>query len=186
MSIALGLTGLRNANVVKVATALMPTLRDEINETVLLALWSSKGPVVVSLEESSRPVFMNIRVGSILPLLSTSTGRVFAAFMPISETADLIRIELRDSHSYTNTVMIDEARQQGFAAVEGTVVPGVSAISVPIFDHKNRVAAALGALGRTEGLQIGSESKVVGALLRAADQISRMLGGSVSGGRQER
>ena len=64
-SITLGLAGLRSVNVVRTATALLPTLRDEINETVLLAIWSPQGPVVFALEESSRPVTMNVRVGSI-------------------------------------------------------------------------------------------------------------------------
>src|SRR5438270_325136 len=46
MAIALGLSGLRNVDVVRESTALMPTLRDEINETELLSIWSPKGPVV--------------------------------------------------------------------------------------------------------------------------------------------
>ena len=81
-SITLGLAGLRSVNVVRTATALLPTLRDEINETVLLAMWSPQGPVVFALEESSRPVTMNVRVGSILPLLSTATDKVFASLLP--------------------------------------------------------------------------------------------------------
>src|SRR5262245_32980171 len=93
-SIALGLAGLRNVDVVRIATAVMPALRDEINETVLLAIWSPQGPVVFAFEESSRPVTMNIRVGSILPLLQTATGRVFAAFLPADATADMLAAEI--------------------------------------------------------------------------------------------
>src|SRR5262249_16547913 len=93
MAIALGLVGLRNVDVMRVASALLPSLRDEIDETVLLALWSARGPVVFRLEESARPVFMNIRVGSVLPLLRTATGRVFAAFLSDEHTRDLIEAE---------------------------------------------------------------------------------------------
>src|SRR6516164_6941535 len=95
MAIALGLVGLRNVDVMRVASALLPSLRDEIDETVLLALWSAPGPVVFRLEESARPVFMNIRVGSVLPLLRTATGRVFAAFLSEEHTRDLIEAERR-------------------------------------------------------------------------------------------
>jgi len=52
-----------------------------------------KGPVVFALEESSRPVFMNVRVGSILPLLTSATGRVFAAFLPEAAVHDLLAME---------------------------------------------------------------------------------------------
>jgi DNA-binding IclR family transcriptional regulator len=176
MSISLGLAGLRSANVVKTATALMPSLRDEINETVLLALWSPAGPVVVALEESSRPVFMNIRVGSILPLLSTSTGRVFAAFMPPGDTKKLLDAERCQSQRFTSVEIIDETRERGFAAIEGTLVPGVSAVSVPIFDHKNRITAVLGALGRTEEIAMTDDTRIVDPLLRTASAISRQLG----------
>lgn len=176
MAIALGLSGLRNVNVVRAATAVMPSLRDEINETVLLSIWSPQGPVVFALEESSRPVSMNIRVGSILPILSTATGRVFAAFMPNEATASLIEAEQRRSPRFRDRKIIDDARQHGFAAVEGTAVPGISAVSVPVFDHNDKIAGVIGALGRTEEIDAAAEGKVAKALLKGAAEISRRMG----------
>jgi DNA-binding IclR family transcriptional regulator len=175
MAIALGLSGLRNVNVVRASTALLSSLRDEINETVLLAIWSPQGPVVFALEESSRPVSMNIRVGSILPILSTATGRVFAAFMPGELTAPLVEAE-RLSPRFRDPKIIDEARRRGFAAVEGTLVPGVSAVSVPVFDHNNKIAGVIGALGRTEEIDTTPEGIVTKALLRGAAEISWRMG----------
>ena len=140
MAIALGLSGLRNVDVVRASTALLPSLRDEINETVLLAIWSSQGPVVFALEESRRPVSMNIRVGSILPILSTASGRVFAAFMPHDAVSALIDTELRRSQRFADPGILEEARKRGLASIEGTLVPGVNAVAVPVFDHKNRIA----------------------------------------------
>jgi DNA-binding IclR family transcriptional regulator len=176
MAIALGLSGLRNVNVVRAATAVMPSLRDEINETVLLAIWSPQGPVVFALEESSRPVSMNIRVGSILPILSTASGRVFAAFMPGEMTASLIEAEQRRSPRFRDPKIIEDARQRGFAAVEGTAVPGISAVSVPVFDHNDKIAGVIGALGRTEEVDAAPEGKVTKTLLRGAAEISRRMG----------
>jgi len=176
MAIALGLSGLRNVNVVRAATALMPSLRDKINETVLLAIWRPQGPVVFALEESSRPVSMNIRVGSILPILSTATGRVFAAFMPGEMTASLIEAEQRRSPRFRDPKIIEDARQRGFAAVEGTAVPGISAVSVPVFDHNDKIAGVIGALGRTEETDAAAEGKVAKAMLEGAAEISRRMG----------
>lgn len=176
MAIALGLSGLRNVNVVRASTALLPSLRDEINETVLLAIWSPQGPVVFALEESSRPVSMNIRVGSILPMLSTASGRVFAAFMPREAVAPLIEAEQRRSPRFSDPKIIDETRQRGFATVEGTAVPGISAVSVPVFDHNNKIAGVIGALGRTEELDTTPGGNVTKALLHGAAEISRRMG----------
>ena len=171
MAISLGLSGLRSVDVVREATALLPALRDEINETVLLSMWSPKGPVVFALEESSRPVFMNVRVGSILPLLNTATGQVFAAFLPPGLIADeLRRPRLGDAK------VIEQVRSRGVAAVEGTLVPGVNALSVPIFDHDSRIAGVIGVLSRSEELDVSHKGPVARALLRAANEISRRLG----------
>jgi DNA-binding IclR family transcriptional regulator len=166
---------------VRTATALLPTLRDEINETVLLAMWSPHGPVVFALEESSRPVTMNIRVGSILPLLSTATGKVFASFLPYDVVANLLNAEVKASPGGNTADVqkrLDETRRHGLASVSGDLVPGVNALAVPIFDHKNRIAGVVGALGRSEELDIDYKGSVAITLLRTANEISRRLGRS--------
>lgn len=178
-AIALGLAGLRNVDVVRVATSLLPALRDEINETVLFSIWSPRGPVVFALEESSRPVFMNVRVGSILPLLSTATGRVFACFLPRDMVGELLDAEMRGSRSYSRAhleTVMRETQRHGLAHVKGDLVPGVNAIAAPLFDHKAQIAGVIGALGRGEELTVAYDGPVAAALLRAANEISRRLG----------
>jgi DNA-binding IclR family transcriptional regulator len=158
---------------------LLPALRDEINETVLLAMWSPQGPVVFALEESSRPVFMNVRVGSILPLLRTATGRVFASFLPREMVSDLLDAESRSSASYSRThikKLLDETPQHRLARVTGDLVPGVNALAAPLFDHKDCIAGVIGALGRSEELDVQYDGPIAAALLRTANEISRRLG----------
>lgn len=180
MAIALGLSGLRNVDVVRTSTALLPLLRDEINETVFLAIWSPQGPVVFALEECGRPVSMNIRVGSILPMLSTAAGRVFAAFMRRDAITALIDAELRRSQRFADPRLLDDTREHGLAAVEGTLVPGVNAIAAPVFDHKDRIAGVIGVLGRTEELDVRRDGFVARALLRTAAEVSRRIGQPIS------
>ena len=119
---------------------------------------------------------MNIRVDSILPILSTASGRVFAAFMPGELTAPLVEVEQRRAPRFRDPKIVEEARQRGFAAVEGTLVPGVSAVSVPVFDHNNKIAGVIGALGRSEEIDTAAEGKVTKALLRGAAEISWRMG----------
>jgi DNA-binding IclR family transcriptional regulator len=178
-AIELGLVGLHGIAVVRTATSLLPDLRDEIKETVLLAMWSPRGPVVFALEESSRPVFMNIRVGSILPLLTTATGKLFAAFLPKEMTADLIDGEVKAARAHTRDTFaktIEETRRHGLARVTGDLVPGVNAMAAPLFDHKDQIVGVIGALGRSEELNINYNGPIGVALLRTANEISRRLG----------
>ena len=188
LGVALGLAGLRNVDAVRSAAAVLPALRDEIDDTVLLALWSERGPVVIDFEESARPVYMNIRVGSVLPLLTTATGRVFAAWLPDSETSTLLAAE-RDAASGKTAALyapraaaalLAETRRLKLACVAGDLVPGVAAVAAPVFDHKGRIAAVIGALGRSEDLDVAFDGPVARALARTADRISRSLGFSAT------
>ena len=180
MAISLGLAGLRNVDVVRTSTTLLPGLRDEINETVLLAIWSPQGPVVFALEDSSRPVYMNIRVGSILPLTTTATGRVFAAFLPRQVTASLISAEQAQASRAQSAAQFrkttEEARRRGLAEVHGDLVPGVNAIAAPVFNQKDHIVGVIGAVGRSEDLDVSYDGAVAGALRRTAAEISRRMG----------
>jgi DNA-binding IclR family transcriptional regulator len=185
MAVALGLAGLRNVDVVRTSVSLLPSLRDEINETVLLAIWTPQGPVVFAFEESSRPVYMNIRVGSILPLIATATGRVFAAFLPRETVAPLLETEVKALRPPLSAAKVDklleDTRQLGLACVKGDLVPGVHAIAAPLFDHKERIAGVIGALGRSEELDVDYQGAVAKALRSTAAEISRRLGRPVTG-----
>src|SRR5215831_14182029 len=94
-AIALGLAGLHSLDAVRIASEFLGDLRDASGETAVLAIWTSAGPVIIRIEESSRPVFMNVRVGSTLPLLRSAVGRVFAAYHSAEEVRSLIAKERR-------------------------------------------------------------------------------------------
>jgi DNA-binding IclR family transcriptional regulator len=128
---------------------------------------------------------MNIRVGSILPLLQTATGRVFAAFLPGETVSPLLDAEmraLRPPQSWTRIQkLLDETRLHSLARVKGALVPGVHAIAAPLFDHKQRIVGVIGALGRSEELDVEYQGSVAKALLRTAAEISRRLGRPIAG-----
>jgi DNA-binding IclR family transcriptional regulator len=183
-AIALGLAGLRSVDVVRSSSEFLPQLRDKTRETALLAVWSQSGPVVIRLEESNRPAFMNIRVGSILPIYRTATGRIFAAYLPPEEVKDILdrerkvsRRPAKDGHRADPIEkVLNVTRRRGIAAIAGDLVPGVTALSAPIFDHRGRIAAAVGLLGRSEDLAANTEGQQAGILKSIALQISRRLG----------
>jgi DNA-binding IclR family transcriptional regulator len=178
-AIAAGLAGLRSIDVVRCASEKLAELRDETGETVLIAIWSPRGPVIVELEESSRQIYMNIRAGSILPLLRSAVGRVFAAYLPRDSVLDLLREELpgaRDGIPKDIDAMLERTREHGLAMVTGDLVPGVTALAAPLLDHRGRIAAALAILGRSEDLAASTSSEAAVALTSVALLISRQLG----------
>ena len=183
MAIALGLTGLRSTDLFRLASSELPRLRDTIDETVILVIWNSGGPVVVDIEESARPVYMNIRVGSILPAVRSAAGAVLAAFMPADLVAPILAAERKAAgpgnplyQLASIETLFAQVRADRLATAEGLLVNGVNAIAAPVFDHKGRIVAAIGALGRSEELVVARDGPIAVRLSEVARQMSGRLG----------
>ena len=75
-ALRVGLAALNSMDVLKVAALPLAELRDDLNETCFLAVWGNQGATVVHIEPAVRAVTVVTQLGSVLPLLSSSTGLV--------------------------------------------------------------------------------------------------------------
>jgi DNA-binding IclR family transcriptional regulator len=184
-AIALGLAGLRSVDIIHCASEFLPKLRDETQETAVLSVWNPVGPVIVHLEESGRPVFMNVRVGSVLPMLRTAVGLIFGGYLRSSATEQLIATELKTLRrgkaavAWSTPVLkkkFEETLAHGFASITGDLVPGVNAIAAPVFDHQGRIAGSIALLGRPEDLDVSPTARTAKLLKGCAFEMSRRLG----------
>jgi DNA-binding IclR family transcriptional regulator len=179
-AIALGLAGLHSVDAVRIASSCLGDLRDASGETAVLAIWSGTEPVIIRIEESSRPVFMNVRVGSTVPLLRSAVGLVFAAYRSEEEMRGLIAKERRTIGPARGKGTVEErlarARRLGLGMVDGDLVPGVTALAAPIFDHRARIVASVALLGNPEHLEARADSPAARLLKATAATISERLG----------
>lgn len=152
-ALRVGLAALDSMDVLKSAAAPLAELRDVLNETCFLAVWGNRGATVVQVEQAVRAVTVVTQVGSVLPLLGSSAGLVFAAFLPEREVAELREEELagRADHPLADpaayAVLLEGIRARGLHAIHGLLMPGVEALSAPVFDARGRVAAVLTVVG---------------------------------------
>ena len=93
-ALKLGLASLSRLDAVRLARERMPALMQTIGHTLALAVWGNRGPTIVHWEESSQAVTANLRLGDVMPLLSSATGRCFAAHMPREAVAPMLQDEL--------------------------------------------------------------------------------------------
>src|SRR5262249_19058963 len=89
-AVTIGLVGLSRVSPVRQLQDLLPRVRDRLNATVTAAIWGERGPTIIGMEESDHLVTMNLRIGSVLPLLNTAIGRLFLAYLPPTQTARLV------------------------------------------------------------------------------------------------
>ena len=186
LAITAGLAGLNRLNPVRLAYDALPALRDRIGETVVLAVWGERGCTVVALEDSARPVTLNVRVGSILPLRTSAMGRVFAAFLPEPVLRPVLAAEGKRAAGGAAAKAapspagfaraLAAIRRDGLAAVEGTLIPGLNALAAPVFDQRGAVVLVLGAVGRRETLAARPRGPAAAALKETAARLSQQLG----------
>lgn len=175
----IGLSALSQVDVVRFTSESLPELRDATDLTTLLAVWGDFGPVVIRVDENSDRTAMNVRVGSVMSILTSAIGRVFLAFLPEGQTHTLVAAE-RTRLGYASVPDPEEIRAQvrsvGHSRIVSYGLPDISIVAVPIFDSQGILAATVAVLGpRSAGaMQEGGLGDT--EIMAFAEGISRKLG----------
>jgi DNA-binding IclR family transcriptional regulator len=184
-AIQIGLAALRQCDPIRMGESALVRLRNELDVTCFIAIMGNKGPTVLRIEEPTLPVTVNMRAGSVMPILWSATGQIFLSF---SEDPRLRRQadeeyaqatpERRAQLSGATPVerLRRQVREQGCAIVEDLMLRGISAISAPIFDAKGSIAAVLTALGASTGFDVRPGGRICPEVMREAAAISYELG----------
>jgi len=195
-ALRLGLASLSRIDAVRLARERVDSLLGETGHTLAIAVWGNQGPTMVHWVEAPQSVPVTLRLGDVMPLLTSATGRCFAAFMGQNER-DVQRIEpmVRDELAQLanlprsglplvdvprNAVEVqsvfEETRRRGLARVVHSLLPGVGGFCAPVFDAQGRLALGLVVLGSVATLDTDWDGPPAAALLRCARQLSADLG----------
>src|SRR3954464_15528342 len=93
-ALKLGLASLARLDAVRLARERATALMERIGHTVALAVWGNHGPTIVHWEESPSAVTVNLRLGDVMPLLTSATGLCFAAYAPKDAIAPMLKDEM--------------------------------------------------------------------------------------------
>ena len=181
LAMRLGLAALNSYQPLRDAVAFQRKIRDQIDESLVLSVWGAQGPTIVHVEESSQPIIMTMRVGAVLPILSSATGLVFAAFLPRHFTKSQIvnglkakrgfKVFSRDPTAIER--LISNAREQHYAYNRGYLMPDVSALAFPLFDRSGSLFAVMAVMGRDEHLNPRKRTDLLTFLRDAASAFNR-------------
>jgi DNA-binding IclR family transcriptional regulator len=175
---------------VKLARERLPTLMDQTGHTLALAVWGNRGPTLVHWQETPLAMPVSLRLGDVMPLLSSATGRCFAAFIGHGGAADkalpMIEAELALARKLGRSdlpstpaqvqAMLSESRAQGLGRVVNVLLPGISGLCAPVFDADGHLALGVVSLGSTATLDADWQGPVANALRAFAGQLSADLG----------
>lgn len=174
---------------VRLATHSAIELASRLDETIGVAVWGTHGPTILHWEPSSRPVSLNLRVGAVLPVASSATGRALAAWLPKEVSAPLVTAEALASGSSVDAALasfdaaIDSVRRMGEAKMDSVsnfqdrTEVAVASASVPVFDREGQVLLALTVLGEGGRINLSSQSPILSSLKATAADLSQRMQG---------
>jgi DNA-binding IclR family transcriptional regulator len=184
-AIQLGLAAIRQLDVVTLAADVLDDLCNKTKCAIYLALWGDQGPCIVAKADGEMQGAFAIRLGYILPLAGSSTGRVFVAHLPKKDTSRVLSAQsayvkrIGTNLSTTRKELEEgaaEALKRGYASSTGRLHQNFAAISVPIFDFSGALAAVMTLLGPVDYVNGPHNAEFTRQMVEAGHDLSQRLG----------
>jgi IclR family KDG regulon transcriptional repressor len=158
------------------------SLREQTNETVLLAILSQTEIMYIYNLESRQAIRMRSDVGVRQPAYCTALGRAIMAYQPATVVDDILDQPLLQRTPKTVTEparlrkILEQVQRQGYAIDDEESEAGMRCVAAPVRDASGRVVGALGVAGPVQRLSLKALSALVGPLSETAEAISVRLG----------
>jgi IclR family transcriptional regulator, pca regulon regulatory protein len=177
--LSLGVSYLSNRPIWQSAEPAMQELSRQLNESCSAAVLDGGDVVYVARVAGKRIMSVNITIGTRLPALITSMGRVLLS--NLSATALHGYLEETPIQRYTDHTIIDRdalfreidtARMKGYAIVDQELELGLRSIAVPLRDRAGRAFAGLNI--STQAARYSSEALIRDVLPLMRDAARRI------------
>ncbi len=185
--LALGFAAVQGLDLVQNSRSTMRELASLTGETVNLGvLYSDQVLFVARIPRRDSLLAAGIRVGSTVPAVFSSIGKVILADMSDEELKRCISDASFNGRWGPNAVRtmdellkhLDAARRDGYVIQQETAIPGLSSVAAPIRQGGGTVVAAINvAVSSSEYSKKRLMNILLPPLLEAAGEISLRLGG---------
>lgn len=179
----IGVESLRRLDEVGLVSEHLPDLRDRTSHAVNLAVWGDHGPILVRWDYGSYALPITVRVGATLPLLTSSVGRVYLAYLPDSLTRPVLESQMStDTGRPPNAAELDriraEVKRRGVAVTSGGVIPGVASIAAPVFPPGESIPLVIAVALPARIADASELARIESELQQTIDRIRLDLGSS--------
>jgi DNA-binding IclR family transcriptional regulator len=185
-AIQIGLAALSRIDGVDLAIRSLGQVVERTDLDGHISVFGSRGPIVIRWRGRAREVVVRVSEGTILPLLTSATGRVWAAYLHAASCAKILQDEIKRTAGTkkSNREQIRDAyerqlaklRSEGLFLSHGERRVGIDALSGPVFDRDGSIAFAMTLMGPSGSFDPQHKSSSTGALRQALVELSRKLG----------
>jgi DNA-binding IclR family transcriptional regulator len=195
LALELGLIGLQRLSPTREAEPDIVELAATTGMSVAMAVLGPLGPTVVRLEESARPLHVSLRVGTVMSLVNTAIGRVFAAHVADDVRHGLLAQDhLRLAGAQATEIFANapdprdaklaapyaqrlaHIRQQGIDTALNKPIPGISTLAAPVFDHTGNIVLVIALMGTAGSFDSDTHGGAAQTLVAATNRLSRRFG----------
>ena len=179
----LGFAYLSSQPLWNLATPLMETLAETVQESCSAGVLDGLDVVYVARVHTHKIMSTNLGVGSRLPAFWTSLGRVLLSGLPSDKLQDLMAKRSREAFTRYTLVededllnALEQVRRQGWALINQELEEGLISVAAPLFNAQGQVVAAINVSGqanRTNAQEM--QARILPSLLRTAQEVSQLL-----------
>lgn len=183
--LTLGTAALRSLDLVDVATPRLQALATETGETVNMAVLSGDHILYVVRLRNRDLVTANIQVGSLLPAVTTSIGKVLLAYLPEDDLVGRLNDQSFSGDRGPNAKQsleqlrpqLAQIRSRGWGSQDEEVAHGLRSVAAPVWGRDGNVLAGVNIAVQARDWPLKRiQGELQPAVLAAAQDISNLLG----------
>src|ERR1700754_1464955 len=144
-----GITSERD-RLMQIALPLLERARDELAESVSLAVLDDDQSLFIARAEAQHYVQTGVRVGAYLPLYCSATGRILLGQSTDDDIARRLSRHPMIARAPRTLTTIPEilaairtAAKNGYAIIDEELAPGIRAMAVPVFGANGNIVATV-------------------------------------------
>jgi DNA-binding IclR family transcriptional regulator len=180
LAMQLGLISLQQLDPVALATAEIERLAGATGHTVAIAVWGTGGATIVRVARPASAVYVSMRHGTVMSLRGTASGLLFAAHLPREQVLPVLRAEGNGEGARridaALAATLEQVRREGLARAPDLLVPGISAVALPVLDDRGALVLALTAIGPSATFDSRPDGLLSRQMRASAEALSRQLG----------
>ncbi|MFZ6645073.1 IclR family transcriptional regulator [Undibacterium sp. TJN25] len=185
LSLQLGLMALQRLSPTREAEQEILQMARTTGMSVAMATLGPLGPTILRLEESARPQHISLRLGTVMSLINTAIGRVFAAYLPEDVLGGLLaQDDMRMAGQLLRSGKAAQEYQQRLQAITtekmdtalDAPVPGIHTLAAPVFDHTGSICLVIALIGSAGSFNTNYTGDVAQSLRQAVIGLSQRLG----------
>lgn len=174
-----GMVSINKENILDQVTPYLQELNKLSQETVLFSIWTSNGPMVVRIINSTKGILnVGAQLGTLLPI-HTTAGKLFAAYKQENELEAWKKDPINIDKLPLVEKELEKVRNERIAISTAPLAPSINSVGVPILNYNQDILGTITIAGFNDSLPLEKEHPIIQELIRTGEELSKGYGDKI-------